>query len=87
MNEILQAIIGNPVAAIIIGSPIGLMVLGIVYQSLLKIFLSTKNIDKLGDSIRDMVKKLEKKDPEAGKLTRQKVIDICNEIIKDLQNI
>ena len=85
MQEILISIIENPLAAILFASPIVVVVFGAIYQAFLKIALSPKNIDKLSDAVDKMVDKIQRKDPDAGKLNRKKIIATCEEIIKRLK--
>jgi len=52
------------------------------YKTLLNIFISPKNIDLIGDKIKEYVYKIP--DPKAKGLTRIKLVYICIDIIKDL---
>jgi hypothetical protein len=85
VREIIDTIINNPILVMLITSPIFLLIAGAIYQSLMKIFLSEKNIHLLSVAIDRFIDKLEKKDSASAKLTRTKLISICTEIIEKLK--
>lgn len=85
MEEFLKWISSNPIIAGLVSSYIGVIIIATIYQALIKIFLSEKNIEKIEEAVDKMVDKVQKKDPAAGKLTRQKLIRIFSGIVDKLK--
>jgi len=85
MDALFSAIVNNPAVTFVAGTPILVFIGFAIYKGLLKIVLSEKNIHTVAAAVDKYIDKIQKKNPGAGKETREKLIKTFQEIIKELK--
>ena len=85
MEGILNFLISNPLVTMLLASPIGLIVVWAVYQAIIKMLLTEKNVVKIAEDLDKYVDKLQSQNTQAGKLTRERLIAMAEHIIVALK--